>query len=84
MERVLNPGGLIFVTVRKKVAKKKMHPFKEIAPHTYVPLAGQEKGIVHYLFTKNFLKKEFKNFKVKIWLDKGRNYYCLLGGLKIK
>jgi len=89
MERVLKPRGLVYITVRKKVAKKKRLPFKEIAPRTYIPLEGKEKGIVHYLFNKSILRKEFHNFEIhKLWVEYGPEdweaYYCLLGELKVK
>ncbi len=45
----------IKVTVRKKAAKKERRPSIEIAPHTYVPVEGHERDIVHYLFTKESL-----------------------------
>ena len=79
IERVVNPNGFIFVTVRKRTPKKQRRPFKEIAPRTYVPLEGLEKGVVHYLFTKEILKKEFKAFNIHdIWVD-SKKYYGLLG-----
>ncbi|GAH89086.1 unnamed protein product, partial [marine sediment metagenome] len=34
--------------------KKKRLPFKQIAPRTYIPLEGDEKGIAHYLFNKKY------------------------------
>lgn len=78
IKRVVIPKGLIFVTVRKKVPKGEWRPSKEIAPHTYIPLEGVEKGTVHYLFTKDVLEKEFNSFKIcDIWVD--NRYYCLLG-----
>ncbi len=82
IKRVLKPEGLIFITTRKKVPKKQRHPFKEIAPYTYIPLEGNEKGIVHYLFTKEALRREFRGFRVNIWIDSKGNYYCLFGILK--
>ncbi|MBU7026647.1 MAG: class I SAM-dependent methyltransferase [Theionarchaea archaeon] len=79
IERVVKPNGFIFVTVRKRTPKKFRFPFKEIAPRTYVPLEGLEKGVVHYLFTKKILEKEFKAFNIHdIWVD-SKKYYCLLG-----
>jgi len=89
MERVLKPEGLVYITVRKRVSKKKRLPFKEIAPRTYIPLEGKEKGVIHYLFNKSILKKEFHNFKIhKLWVEYGPKdweaYYCLLGELKDK
>jgi SAM-dependent methyltransferase len=82
IERVVKPRGLIFVTVRKRVHKKERRPSTEIAPRTYVPVEGREKDIVHYLFTKEILKREFKNFKIlDLQVDSDR-YYCLTGEKK--
>jgi ubiquinone/menaquinone biosynthesis C-methylase UbiE len=84
IERVLRPGGAIFITTRKRVPKKQRHPFKKIDSHTYIPLEGKEKRIVHYLFTKKTLRETFGNFKVDIGVDSKGNYYCLLGRLRDK
>lgn len=82
IKRTLKPEGFVFVTTRRKREKEKRLPFKVIAPHTYIPLDGREKGIVHYLFTKKSLKEAFCSFRTEIWLDKKKDYYCLLGTLK--
>jgi len=82
IKRTLKPEGFVFVTTRRKREKEKRLPFKVIAPHTYIPLEGREKGIAHYLFTKKSLKEAFRSFKTEIWLDKKKDYYCLLGTLK--
>jgi ubiquinone/menaquinone biosynthesis C-methylase UbiE len=80
IERVLKPGGLIFITVPKQ--HKEIS--KQIANRTYVPIAGWEKGVTHYLFNKNLLRKEFKNFKIyKIWVSSIKQY-CFTGELKQK
>jgi len=89
MGRVLKPRGSIYATVRKRVAKGKRLPFKEIAPRTYIPLEGKEKGVVHYLVNESILRKEFHDFKIhKLWIEYGPGdweaYYCLLGELKVK
>lgn len=84
MKRILRPGGLIFITIRKEVTKKyipkeKLHGIKIIAPRTYIILGGPEKGMPHYRFNRKILKKEFKNFKiVDFWIEP-ESYYCLLG-----
>lgn len=93
IERVLKPGGLIFITVRKRKFRK-FYPdlaiiekygkqksrYKVIGPRTYVPIEGGEKGLIHYLFNKELIKKEFKNFKISdIWLDSEKRHYCFLG-----
>jgi len=82
IKRILKPEGFLFVTTRRKREKEKRLLFKVIAPHTYIPLEGREKGIVHYLFTKKSLQEAFRSFKTEIWLDETKDYYCLLGTLK--
>lgn len=96
VRRVLKPKGLIFITVRRRKFRKKWPKFtiierfrkqkvryKIIGPRTYVPIEGGEKELIHYLFNKKLLKKEFKNFKIyDIWVDSNRRHYCLLGELK--
>jgi len=96
MERILKPGGLIFISVRKALevkgwSKNKIvvHRFKNrkikykvVGPRIYVPIEGGEKGLTHFCFNRELIKKEFKNFKISdIWIKKG--HYCFLGKLKI-
>ena len=82
IQRVLKPRGLIFITVRKRISKKRRLKFKTLDSRTYIPVEGDEKGLIHYLFNKRLLRKEFKNFEIHdIWVDL-ENYYCLLGELK--
>ncbi|MCM8785603.1 MAG: class I SAM-dependent methyltransferase [Candidatus Omnitrophica bacterium] len=89
MERILKPHGLIFITVskrkfKKEIPKEKLWKIKFIAPRTFIPLTGKEKGLVHFWFNKKLLKKEFRNFKIhKIWVDSEAGY-TLLGELKKK
>lgn len=78
MERVLRPSGFIFVTV----LRKNIRASETIAPKTFVPLEGPDKGLVHYLFDERSLRKEFRNFRIeRIWVDL-TNHYCLVGKLK--
>lgn len=59
--------------------------YKIIGYRTYVPIEGGEKGLIHYIFDKNALKKEFKNFKIyNISVSSNKRHYCLLGELKNK
>ncbi len=98
IERVLKPKGLIFITIRKrkfrkfwpkytiieKYGKQKAR-YKVIGPRMYTPIAGGEKGLIHYLFNKELIRKEFKNFKIyDIWIDSSGRHYCFLGELKGK
>lgn len=53
--------------------------YKVIGPRTYVPTGGGEKGLIHYIFNKEVLEKEFKNFKIHILKvsSNGRHYHLL-------
>ncbi len=56
--------------------------YKIIGPQTYVYLEGGEKGLIHYIFNKNIVRKEFKNFKIpNIWLSPNKRHDCFLGEL---
>ena len=91
MYRVLKPGGLIFITVikilgrKKTIGRTKLNTLSVeiIAPHTYIPLQGKEKGITHFLFNKQLLREVFSQLEIlNIWIDYGQKpwekYYCLL------
>ena len=82
IERVLKPDGVIFITVAAKRHKRNTTKSKMIESRTYIPLDGEEKGLPHFFYNKNLMKKDFRNFKIlNIHKDKG-NHYCLLGKLK--
>ena len=81
IERVLKPKGLVFVTVTRNKMKGRASKVKLIEPRTYVMLDGLEKGIPHYIYTKELLKKYFSNFKIlDLYIDK-QDHYCVLGKL---
>ena len=88
IERILKPGGLIFITVSKKsplkeIPKEKLWKIKFIAPRTFIPLTHDEKGLIHYWFNKKLLRREFRNFKIyNIWVTSEGRLYGLLGELK--
>lgn len=94
LRRVLKPGGLIFITVRKmkfrkggftmtnRFRKQKIR-YKMIESRTFVPIEGEEKGLIHYFFNKGLLRKEFMNFKIcNMWVNSDKRHYCLFGKLK--
>jgi len=64
IERTLKPGGIVFITVPKTKTNNFRSKIKMIAPRTFVPLDGHEVGTPHYLFNKELLRKNFKNFKI--------------------
>ncbi|MDD5503234.1 MAG: class I SAM-dependent methyltransferase [Candidatus Thermoplasmatota archaeon] len=89
IERVLRPGGLLFITVQARVARKHRVKIKMLDSRTYVPIEGSETGIVHYTFNMKILHKEFCNFKIhELRLDLGKEpwqrYYIMLAELKEK
>ncbi len=85
IERALKPKGFIFITVAASIPRKvKRWKHKIIEPRTIIPVEGREKGLIHYFFNKELLRKEFRNFKIyDIWVDSG-DHYCFLGELKNK
>jgi len=79
--RVVRPGGIIFITVpiNKRYSKSRVGwKMKKIAERTFVPLDGQEKGLIHYFFTPSELKKSFSGFTIlKAYMDK-TNHFAIL------
>ena len=58
IERILKPHRLIFITIRKKTPNKTMAKHKMLDSRTWVPIEGEEKGVVHYMFNKKLLSRE--------------------------
>ena len=89
LERVLRPGGWVFVTVKKPVPEEQIpeerrYGIRWIAPRTYIVVSGPERGLPHCEFDEETLLREFGNFDVAdLWVD-SEGYYCLLGRLKSK
>jgi len=91
IERVLKSEGLIFIATIKSSRKKEgLWKYKVIEPRTIIPLSGEEKGLPHYYFNRQLIRKEFKNFKIDdIWVDfkdsrSHAPHYVFLGELKKK
>lgn len=60
--RVLEPGGLAFVTVSGR--RDPGLEFEEIEAGTFVPLSGPEAGLAHHIFTVEELRSEFQSFRI--------------------
>jgi SAM-dependent methyltransferase len=81
--RILRAGGLLFVTVPQL---KDGGPyawwgtnFEQVEPHTFVPLDGPEKGLLHHYFTVEELREVFGGFDIAdIHID-SVDHYCVLG-----
>jgi len=89
IERVLKPGGLLFITLSGRISMGKVRPYliktaKKIAPRTYVPTKGNEAGLTHFIYNKKIIRGHYYNFKIlKIWKD-SRDYYCFIAQNKNK
>ena len=62
----LIPRGKIFITFPRAASLRRWATFatmKEVAPGTYTPLTGPEKGLPHSFYGKRELEKLFSNFK---------------------
>lgn len=60
--RVLADGGMGMVSVAGRT-----HPggaYEEVEPGTYLPLEGDEKGLLHHIFSEQELRKEFSAFEI--------------------
>ena len=86
MERVLKPGGAIFVVVTKSrkilESKKQKREAEILAERTLIPKTGREIGVIHFQFNKEILLNEFRHFKVIDCHVDSTNNYCLVGMLK--
>lgn len=68
MERILKPDGAILITVAK--IKNQAKNYEQIAPNTFIPLDGYEKGLPHYFFDEAQLRKSFNRFDIQaIYVD---------------
>jgi SAM-dependent methyltransferase len=87
INRILKPGGLLFVTVPGRISNNKVREClvrtaKKIAPNTYVPTKGSEAGLVHFIYNKKLILLHYSLFRIKkIWKDE-KNYFCVLGEKK--
>ncbi len=61
--RILQPGGLAFVTVSG--SKGEGENFEEIEPGTFLPLSGEEKGLPHHIFSIQEVEEEFGKFEIE-------------------
>jgi len=81
IQRILKPGGKIFVTLARAHDHYPPNGYNLIAPHTVIPLAGPEKGLVHHFFTREEILNIFASFELETitrdpfdkWLVAGRH-----------
>ena len=86
MERVLKPGGVLFVTFPVlqpgPVSEDDDWELMEVEEGTYVPQRGWESGIPHHYFTLEEIPIEFGAFDIHdIFLDE-TNHRCVIAELR--
>ncbi|MGD2147668.1 MAG: class I SAM-dependent methyltransferase [Anaerolineae bacterium] len=81
--RVLKPGGLLFVTVP---ALKDGKPYswqgieyEKVEPHTFLPLTGPERGLLHTYFTPESCREEFGDLDIIDLHVDSVHHHCVLG-----
>lgn len=87
IKRILKPGGLIFITLCGRLSNGKVRLFlvktaKQIAPNTYKPTQGNEKGLTHFIYNKQRIAKHFKDFDMLDQWKDSKDYYCFVGQMK--
>jgi predicted SAM-dependent methyltransferase len=83
IERVLKPGGFIFITVpvldSTPVNPEKDWHLYQVEDGTYIPQKGPESRIPHHYFTKDELCEVFNRYELlEVYMD-NTNHRCLLG-----
>ncbi len=86
IERVLKPGGLLFVTFPilhpGPVENKRYWKLVKIEEGTYIPQKGIESGIPHHYFTLEEIPEVFSSFKIlSIFID-DTDHRCVLAKLR--
>ncbi len=86
IERVLKPGGLLFVTFPilhpGPVENKRYWKLEKIEEGTYIPQKGIESGIPHHYFTLEEIPEVFSSFKIlSIFID-DTDHRCVLAKLR--
>ncbi|MFX1419768.1 MAG: class I SAM-dependent methyltransferase [Promethearchaeota archaeon] len=81
IERVLKNGGIIFITFPKLEGVLESDDWKleEIEKGTYIPQAGQEKGLPHHFFTIEEILEVFGSFNLLEIYDDGEMHRAILG-----
>ncbi len=76
IERVLVPGGLLFLTVPK--SKTQASSFRQIEEGTFIPEDGPEKGIPHHYFEESELRELLGGFDIFSFAVDRVEHYSLL------
>jgi len=81
IERVLKKGGIIFITFPRLKGRSGLKDWKlkEIEKNTYIPQAGQEKGLPHHFFTIEEIQDLFHSFNLLEIYDDRKRHRAILG-----
>ena len=81
IERVLKAGGIIFITFPRLEGRVESGDWKlkEIEKGTYIPQAGQEKGLPHHFFTIEEILDVFSSFNLLEIYDDRKRHRAILG-----
>ncbi len=76
IERVLAPGGLLFLTVPKY--RNQASRFRQIEAGTFLPEDGPEKGVPHHYFEEGELRELLCGFQIfRFEVDRADHYSLL-------
>jgi SAM-dependent methyltransferase len=78
MRRVLRPGGLLFVSVPDTHVRRDASRFLRPEPRTLLPLDGLEAGVLHYIYNRAVLRKDFKEFEILDLHKDSKGHFCLI------
>jgi len=81
IERVLKKGGIIFITFPRLESRSGLDKWElmEIEKNTYIPQAGQEKGLPHHFFTIEEIHDLFRSFDLLEIYDDRKRHRAILG-----
>ncbi len=79
--RVLKKDGVIFITFPRLEGREDLNDWKlkEIEKGTYIPQAGQEKGLPHHFFTIDEIYDVFSSFNLLEIYDDNSRHRAILG-----
>ncbi len=79
IERILAPGGLLFLTVPKD--RTQATSFRQMEKGTFVPEDGPEAGIPHHYFDESELRELLHRFEIFSFTVDNSAHYCLFARL---
>jgi SAM-dependent methyltransferase len=82
MGRVLKPRGFVFITLPShlptRMSVKTPTLYKHVEPNTFLPMDGEEKGVLHHIFQADEIQREFKRFRILSIRKDRYDHWCVL------